>query len=162
MLSGLNGRIAAVLDGGDTETGLESTIIGFDDDQPVVLREGVYPVPDDMARATDAEKEGAVNAPGQLASHYAPSGAVRLDATTAEPGEWHLGFGDVVGDVSLSATGDLKEAAARLFALLHEADANAVQWIAVAPIPDAGLGRAINDRLRRAAAPRQGPSVVLV
>ena len=155
VLGGLDGRIAAVLDGGETTAGLESTIIGFEAGVPVVLREGVFPVPDDMARATQAEEvAGKVKAPGQLLSHYAPSGTVRLNAEVVEPGEWHLGFGAIAGDVSLSPSGDLKEAAARLFALMHEADARGVARIAVAPIPDQGLGRAINDRLRRAAAPR--------
>ena len=154
VLSGLEGRVAAVLDGGTTEAGLESTIIGFGASGPVVLREGVYPVPDAMARATSGDTDEAVQAPGQLRSHYAPLGRVRLDAETAEPGEWHLGFGAVPGDVSLSAAGNLAEAAAALFARLHEADARGVARIAVAPIPDKGLGRAINDRLRRAAAPR--------
>ena len=77
-----------------------------------------------------------------------------MNVSKAAPGEWHLGFGDIAGDVSLSPRGDLAEAAARLFALLHDADRRAVEAIAVAPIPDTGLGRAINDRLARAAAPR--------
>ena len=151
VLVGLEGRIAAVLDGGATAAGLESTIVGFEDGAPVVLREGVFQVPEGMARKTGGK---GISAPGQLASHYAPEGAVRLNAREAEPGEWHIGFGDVAGDVSLSEKGDLREAAARLFALLHEADAKGVARMAVAPIPEEGLGRAINDRLRRAAAPR--------
>lgn len=153
VLSGLDGVIDAVLDGGETSAGLESTIIGFSDGVPVVYREGVYQVPDSMVRVT-AAKGDAVNAPGQLASHYAPKGQVRLNAPYADAGEWHLGFGAVAGDVTLSATGDLREAAANLFALLHQADVLGKVSIAVAPIPDQGLGRAINDRLRRAAAPR--------
>lgn len=156
VLAGLTGKIAAVLDGGDTSAGLESTIIGFPEGTPVVYREGVFQVPNDMARLTKAT--GATGhdtrAPGQLASHYAPLGRVRLDALTAEPGEWHLGFGAVAGDLTLSATGDLREAAANLFAMLHKGDALGKVAIAVAPIPDHGLGRAINDRLRRASAPR--------
>ena len=153
VLSGLGGRIEAVLDGGETVAGLESTILGFENGAPVVLREGAFVVPDTMARAMSGG--GTVSAPGQLASHYAPNGQIRLDVNEARPGEWHLGFGPVAGDVSLSARGDLREAAARLFALLHEADAKGTTNIAVAPILDQGLGRAINDRLRRAAAPRQ-------
>ncbi len=148
--SGLGGKIAAILDGGATAQGLESTILSFPG--PVVLREGSYPVPDDMPRQTD--EKGRLRAPGQLVSHYAPSGQVRLDAETAAPGEWHLGFGDIKGDVSLSTSGDLTEAAANLFRSLHEADAKGATHIAVAPIPHTGLGRAINDRLKRAAAPR--------
>ena len=149
--SGLEGRISAVLDGGQTPAGLESTIIGFQVDEPVVFREGAFPVREDLARL--APKAG-VTAPGQLATHYAPLGRVRMNAESAETSEWHLGFGDVAGDVSLSSSGDLREAAAALFSRLHEADARGETQIAVAPIPDVGLGRAINDRLRRAAAPR--------
>jgi L-threonylcarbamoyladenylate synthase len=95
-----------------------------------------------------------VEAPGQLASHYAPSKPVRLDAADSAPDEYLIGFADVAGDSSLSQTGDLEEAATRLFDLLHRADASEKARIAVAPVPDAGLGAAINDRLRRAAAPR--------
>jgi len=94
----------------------------------------------------------AIEAPGQLASHYAPGKPVRLDAPTAQADEFHIGFGDVAGDVTLSASGDLDEAAARLYALLHEAAASQQKRIAVAPIPHDGIGTAINDRLRRAAA----------
>jgi L-threonylcarbamoyladenylate synthase len=89
--------------------------------------------------------------PGQLDSHYAPSKPLRLNATTAEPDEWLIGFGPVAGDDTLSATGDLTEAAARLFAALHRADAAEKPRIAVAPLPSEGVGEAINDRLRRAA-----------
>lgn len=149
VVRGLGDKIAAVLDDGPTDAGLESTILTFPG--PVVLREGAYAVPDDWPRQTDGK---ALSAPGQLQSHYAPKASVRLNATEARPGEWHIGFGDVPGDVSLSPSGDLVEAAARLFALLHEADAKDVTTLAIAPIPDTGLGRAINDRLRRAAAPR--------
>jgi L-threonylcarbamoyladenylate synthase len=92
-----------------------------------------------------------VTAPGQLESHYAPNKALRLNATEAAFDEWLIGFGDVAGDVSLSATGDLVEAAAKLFDLLHAADANHRPKIAIAPIPIDGIGEAINDRLRRAA-----------
>ena len=93
----------------------------------------------------------AITAPGQLESHYAPSKALRLHATEANSDEWLIGFGDVPGDVTLSASGDLVEAAANLFDLLHAADANASPRIAIAPIPLEGIGEAINDRLRRAA-----------
>ncbi|NNE81027.1 MAG: threonylcarbamoyl-AMP synthase [Silicimonas sp.] len=154
VLRGLDGRIAAVLDGGATTAGLESTIIGFSGDAPVVLREGAFEVPDSMPRQTAAKQTNEVQAPGQMTSHYAPKGTVRTNVVAPRPGEWHLGFGDVQGNVSLSPNGDLAEAAARLFACLHEADARGAMRIAVAPIPDTGLGRAINDRLARAAAPR--------
>ena len=93
-----------------------------------------------------------IEAPGQLASHYAPSKPLRLDAVDAAADEYLIGFGAVAGDASLSPSGDLVEAAARLFDLLHQADASAKPRIAVAPVPDEGLGAAINDRLRRAAA----------
>jgi L-threonylcarbamoyladenylate synthase len=95
-----------------------------------------------------------VEAPGMLASHYAPHQPVRLEATTAAAGEYHIGFGPVTGDATLSASGDLTEAAARLFDLLHVAEASGRPAIAVAPVPRHGLGLAINDRLQRAAAPR--------
>jgi L-threonylcarbamoyladenylate synthase len=131
---------------------LESTIIGGHDDRLRLLREGAYVPAVELLRDTDAED--APRAPGQLASHYAPKASVRLDATEAEEGEFLIGFGPVAGDLTLSAKGDLVEAAARLYAALHEADAKEVTRLAVAPIPDHGLGRAINDRLRRAAAPR--------
>jgi L-threonylcarbamoyladenylate synthase len=89
-----------------------------------------------------------------LASHYAPRQPVRLNAVTAAREEFHIGFGAVAGDASLSAAGDLVEAAARLFDLLHTAEASGRAAIAVAPVPAHGLGLAINDRLQRAAAPR--------
>lgn len=152
VLSGLDGKIDAVLDGGPTPAGLESTIIGFLDDQPRLLREGAYVPRADLQIETS--HESAPRAPGQLASHYAPKASVRLGATKAEAGEFLIGFGPVAGDITLSESGDLVEAAANLYAALHEADARGVTRLAVAPIPDEGLGRAINDRLRRAAAPR--------
>ena len=99
-------------------------------------------------------REGRIEAPGQLASHYAPAKPLRLEADKAEPGEWLIGFGAVAGDDTLSASGDLDEAAARLFDALHRADGQPRPRIAVAPIPSEGIGLAINDRLRRAAAPR--------
>jgi L-threonylcarbamoyladenylate synthase len=95
-----------------------------------------------------------VEAPGQLASHYAPAKPLRLEATTAHADEWMIGFGAVPGDDNLSPSADLEEAAARLFAALHRADSQPRPRIAVAPIPQDGIGLAINDRLRRAAAPR--------
>lgn len=159
VLDGLSGRIAAVLDGGPCEVGLESTIV-LADPQPVLLRPGGVPVEaleavlgEALAVGGDADKP---LAPGQLMSHYAPEAGVRLDAVTALPGEVLVGFGAVKGEVNLSETGDLVEAAARLFQTLREADrlAGPGGRIAFAPVPETGLGRAINDRLRRAAAPR--------
>ena len=93
-----------------------------------------------------------IEAPGQLESHYAPTKPLRLNAPTAAPDEWLIGFGPMACDVNLSERGDLTEAAARLFDLLHEADQNDRPRIAVAPVPIGGLGDAINDRLKRAAA----------
>ena len=155
--AGLAGRIEAVVDGGACPVGVESTILGLAG-APVLLRPGGVPVEAletvlGSAVALHAETD-APRAPGQLRSHYAPGAAVRLEATAPRPGEAMLGFGAVAGDLTLSATGDLVEAAANLFHHLHALDAGAAEGIAVAPIPETGLGRAINDRLRRAAAPR--------
>ena len=157
VMQGLSGRIEAVLDGGGCAVGLESTIIGFAE-QPTLLRPGGLPIEaieaglgQPLAHRTQADP---LTAPGQLLSHYAPGAAVRLNATTRRPGELLLGFGTVTGDLSLSPSGDLTEAAANLFDHLHALDARNATTIAVAPIPETGLGRAINDRLRRAAAPR--------
>ena len=159
VLDGLSGRIAAVLDGGPCAVGLESTILLADPD-PILLRPGGLPVEALEAelgtRLASAAPAAKPTAPGQLASHYAPDAAVRLDATSARDGEVLVGFGAVKGSLTLSDTGDLVEAAARLFQTLREADrlAGPGGHIAFAPVPDTGLGRAINDRLRRAAAPR--------
>jgi L-threonylcarbamoyladenylate synthase len=100
-------------------------------------------------------REGRIEAPGQLASHYAPAKPLRLDVTAPSPDEWLIGFGSIEGDDNLSRAGDLHEAAARLFDALHRADSGHRPRIAVAPIPSDGIGLAINDRLRRAAAPRE-------
>ncbi|SDC45696.1 translation factor SUA5 [Sphingomonas sp. YR710] len=153
----LAGRIPMILDGGPTAVGIESTIIGVDENEIRLLREGPITA-SDLTAATGLEIQaaipGRIDAPGQLSSHYAPAKPLRLNALTAQPDEYLIGFGPVAGNISLSATGDLIEAAARLFALLHSADEQAERRIAVAPIPTIGLGAAINDRLRRAAAPR--------
>ncbi|UWR23082.1 L-threonylcarbamoyladenylate synthase [Sulfitobacter sp. S190] len=154
--AGLDGQIDAILDGGPCTVGVESTIVGFDDETPVLLRAGgitAEAIEDVLQRPLANDGGGSITAPGQLASHYAPRGRVRLNARAPEPGEVMLGFGDVAGDMTLSATGDLCEAAARLFDALHQLDASG-HAIAVAPIPQHGLGIAINDRLTRAAAPR--------
>ena len=158
VMAGLSGRIAGVLDGGACGVGLESTIIGFGDGPPQLLRAGGVPAEEIEAvlGRTLAAAGEAITAPGQLASHYAPEARLRLNATAAREGEVLLGFGDAPGAaINLSPAGDLTEAAARLFAALHELDGRAAA-IAVSPIPETGLGRAINDRLRRAAAPRPG------
>lgn len=157
VLDGLSGRIEAVLDGGPCEVGLESTIVGFDP-APVLLRPGGLPVEAVEAAlggpiATRQTNAG-INAPGQLSSHYAPDAALRLNADATRPGERLLGFGHVDAVLNLSPSGDLVEAAANLFRYLHQLDDDGDAPIAVSPIPDHGMGRAINDRLRRAAAPR--------
>jgi L-threonylcarbamoyladenylate synthase len=155
--AGLAGRIAAVLDGGACDVGVESTIVGLTDG-PILLRPGGLPaeaVEQALGEALARQGEGEpVTAPGQLASHYAPGATVRLEAENRREGEVLLGFGKVACDLNLSASGDLTEAAANLFAHLHALDETG-QPIAVSPIPETGLGRAINDRLRRAAAPRE-------
>jgi L-threonylcarbamoyladenylate synthase len=149
VLLSLDGRIPLVIDGGATALGLESTIVAFTGGPPRLLRPGPVDVPDAVAART-----AQVEAPGMLASHYAPAKPLRLRATERRDGEWLVGFGPVAGDSSLSQSGNLAEAAARLFDLLHEADAAPASAIAVAPIPVQGIGSAINDRLQRAAAPR--------
>jgi L-threonylcarbamoyladenylate synthase len=149
VLKSLDGRIPLIVDAGPTERGLESTIVAATDGQIRLLRRGPVEVPG----AIEAET-AEIEAPGQLASHYAPSKPLRLNAAEATQDEFMIGFGKAGGDVNLSANGDPVEAAARLFELLHVADGSANPRIAVAPIPDEGLGAAINDRLRRAAAPR--------
>ena len=151
----LESRIELIVDGGPTAVGLESTIVMVDGDTLRILRPG--PITADRIAAVSGldvseRQSAAIEAPGQLAQHYAPSKPVRLDATEAREGEWLIGFGTIAGNVSLSPTGDLAEAAARLFELLHQADAGAMPRIAFAPVPEEGLGTAINDRLRRAAA----------
>ncbi|MFX0546813.1 L-threonylcarbamoyladenylate synthase [Roseovarius sp. S1116L3] len=156
--AGLDGRIAAILDGGACDVGVESTILGLTG-APTLLRPGGLPAealeaalgaPLALRAAGDA-----ITAPGQLSSHYAPNAPMRLNADTGHPGETLLGFGGTEGAaLDLSRSGDLVEAAANLFDHLHQLDKGGTKAIAVAPIPDKGLGRAINDRLRRAAAPR--------
>jgi L-threonylcarbamoyladenylate synthase len=167
VLADLRGRIELILDGGPTRMGLESTIVACLG-EPVLLRPGALareeiervigqplatpaPIPDDAPMA-----------PGQLASHYAPRARLRLDATSVVPGEGLLAFGPTLPPgaehamrvLNLSARGDLIEAAANLFSYLRALDA-AVAGIAVMPVPHEGLGEAINDRLARAAAPRE-------
>ncbi|NJC34101.1 L-threonylcarbamoyladenylate synthase [Sphingomonas jejuensis] len=152
----LAGRIPLVIDSGATPVGLESTIVALDAHGWRLLRPG--PITRDalaalLGPASQNENAG-IEAPGQLASHYAPAKPLRLNAVTADTDEWLIGFGTVSGHATLSAAGNLQEAAATLFGCLHEADASGLGSIAVAPVPDLGLGEAINDRLRRAAAPR--------
>jgi len=148
VLKSLGGRIPLIIDAGATERGIESTIVAATGGPLRLLRRG--PVEVDAEPASGS----AIESPGQLASHYAPSKPLRLQAHAAEADEFLIGFGAIEGDANLSAVGDLVEAAARLFDLLHHADASPKSRIAVAPVPDEALGAAINDRLRRAAADR--------
>ncbi len=146
VLASLGGRIELILDDGATPAGIESTIV--DPARGLILRPG--PITAEQLGLARGPEGGAITAPGQLSSHYAPGKPVRLEATDRRAGEWLIGFGGVAGDDTLSASGDLVEAASRLFDALHRADASDAAAIAVAPVPDAGLGEAINVRLRRA------------
>ena len=155
--AGLGGKIAAIVDGGSCSVGLESTIVGVGQ-QATLLRPGGLPreaLENCLGTPLQLAPMGsAPMAPGQLSSHYAPRATIRLNAITPEPDETLLGFGAVQAPLNLSRTGDLVEAAANLFHALRELDESGVQKIAVSPIPETGLGAAINDRLKRAAAPR--------
>lgn len=161
VTASLGANVDLVLDGGPTSLGLESTIIGFDDDRPILMRPGAIerePI-EALVGSLQTFEGKAVTAPGQLRSHYAPRTPIRLNAWTIADDEALLAFGPQVPANAkfvrnLSPSGDIREAAANLFAMLHELDAANSICIAVMPIPEAGLGEAINDRLRRAAAPR--------
>ncbi|WP_137703033.1 L-threonylcarbamoyladenylate synthase [Marimonas lutisalis] len=155
VAASLSGRIEAILDAGPCGVGVESTIVGLTG-TPTLLRPGGL-AREEIESALGlslADHAGPITAPGQLSSHYAPGASVRLDAAEKRPDEKLLGFGPVPGaDLNLSPAGDLVEAAANLFAMLHAIDDGETP-IAVSPVPETGLGLAINDRLRRAAAPR--------
>jgi len=149
-----------ILDGGACTVGLESTVLDISGDRPRLLRPGsvtreqIEALVGPVALAVDGDT---ISAPGMLASHYAPTAAVRLDAREVRDGEVGLDFAGQLGaGLDLSPAGDLVEAAAALFAHLRRLDRPGVGAIAVAPVPKTGLGAAINDRLRRAAAPRTG------
>src|ERR1700730_11805151 len=169
VLADLRGRIDLIVDGGPAPMGLESTIIACID-APTLLRPGalsrtaveqVLPLKDPPCTATGEEDEVPL-APGQLASHYAPRARLRLNAERVDAGEALLAFGPApikgagraVAMLNLSRGADLIEAAANLFSHLRALDACGASSIAVMPVPEVGLGEAINDRLRRAAAPR--------
>lgn len=177
VVASLGGRVALVVDDGATEAGLESTIVlerevlrpgpvtaemlsshffpgggrgpGVEVDEESAGLDNNPPTP--RSRPSPGKEEWGIIAPGQLDSHYAPVKPLRLDATSAAPDEYLVGFGPVAGDTTLSAAADLSEAAAALFDALHRADAAPAARIAVAPIPRTGIGAAINDRLKRAA-----------
>ena len=160
----LGGGIALILDGGATAHGLESTVLDARGQAPVLLRPGAVTAETieavlGMPLERHANDTAQPSAPGQLASHYAPHASVRLDARDVRPGEALLAFGANApaapgAAINLSPHGDLIEAAANLFAALRALDKTGAETIAVMPIPETGLGEAINDRLRRAAAPR--------
>lgn len=154
--AGLDGKIPLIIDDGQTGVGIESTIVGIAGNKITLLRPGSITA-DEIADAAGApvldRDSSTITAPGQLASHYAPKAPLRLGATAAD-GAFLLGFGAIDGNLNLSAKGDLAEAAHNLFDYLRRADEHASGGIAVAPIPNEGIGIAINDRLKRAAAPR--------
>ncbi|WP_305097566.1 L-threonylcarbamoyladenylate synthase [Croceibacterium aestuarii] len=154
VVASLGASVAAVIDGGICSRGLESTIVALRDNGWQLLRPG--PIGEAEIASVLGEplplQGGAIEAPGQLAQHYSPGKPLRLGAQAAQAGEFLIGFGALKGDCTLSATGDLAEAAARLYQCLHEAAASAKPRIAVAEIRETGMGAAINDRLRRAAA----------
>ena len=156
VLKGFGGRVP-VLDGGPANAGVESTILAVTGDTVTQLRAGALTREEAEAligqKIGVAQEGGPVTAPGMLASHYAPNARLRIHVEHPEPDEAYLAFGDRRGTLNLSPTGDLHEAARNLFSMLHQLDA-AADRIAVAPIPGTGLGEAINDRLKRAAAPR--------
>ncbi|MEH6660335.1 MAG: L-threonylcarbamoyladenylate synthase [Parasphingorhabdus sp.] len=152
----LGEKAPMILNGGPCEQGIESTIIAIADENFRILRPG--PITQAQLEAIAGKpsilaKTGKIEAPGQMLSHYAPSKPLRLNATTAALDEYHIGFGPVSGDRNLSPQSDFAEAASLLFAVLHDADASGKPRIAVAPIPDHGIGIALNDRLGRAATP---------
>ena len=158
----LGDRVALILDGGRSSVGLESTVLDLSGEAPTLLRPGGVGLEEltELLGPIAAPVSGRPKSPGMLASHYAPALPLRLEAVAARPGEALLAFGPEVppgfAQVEwLSRAGDLAEAAANLFAMLRRLDRPAFAGIAVMPIPEHGLGRAINDRLRRAAAPRK-------
>jgi L-threonylcarbamoyladenylate synthase len=168
VMAGLAGRVDIILDGGRCDSGVESTVVDCSGDKAVILRPGGITREElaaclvrsglELATTIPASGSGQPASPGMLASHYAPRAALEMNVTHARPGMELIGFGDIQGagtdTANLSPAGDLVEAAANLFDMLHRADAHDSKIIGVAPIPTDGIGEAINDRLRRAAAAR--------
>ena len=157
VISRLNGKIEGIISGHSSKIGLESTIISFLP-EPSILRFGAIDETDisellglDLKKKRKDEK---ISAPGQLSSHYAPKGSIRLNSKVFKKNEVSLGFGKILCDLNLSREANLAEAAANLFDYLHRLDEMGAEKIAVSPIPEEGIGIAINDRLRRAAAPK--------
>ena len=161
----LGGRVGFILDGGPATFGLESTIIGFEADRAVLLRPGSIPR-EEIEGVTGPLKtfeDTKIRSPGQLTSHYAPRARLRLNAGSVREGEALLAFGPTVPfgasrTLNLSPSGELREAATNLFAMLRALDSAGARTIAVMPVPATGLGEAINDRLTRAAAPKGSPT----
>ncbi len=154
---GLGGKVSMILDGGPCAVGVESTVVSFLEGKATLLRPGGLAgdvIEDALGFGLLESTNGVMHSPGQMESHYAPNAAMRLNAEVAINGEAYLGFGKFGLEHNLSPSGDVVEAAANLFRMLHELDALKPERIAVAPIPMNGLGEAINDRLKRAAAPR--------
>ncbi|MCA1909290.1 MAG: threonylcarbamoyl-AMP synthase [Magnetospirillum sp.] len=155
----LGDRVGLIVDGGPCRVGVESTVLDLSTPRPTLLRPGGVTA-EQLEQALGEplacphQDPQAPKSPGMLASHYAPGLPVRLDAVSAAAGEALLGFGAMDATLNLSPAGDLEEAAANLFAFLRRLDDSRFTGIAVAPIPETGLGAAINDRLRRAASPR--------
>lgn len=156
VAASLGARVPLVVDGGACIAGIESTIVALRPDGGwQVLRPG--PITSAQLAAVlgqgeAADEERGIEAPGQMTSHYAPGKPVRLNVAQKAADEFYISFGPAGGDTTLSRSGDLAEAAARLYAALHEAAGAPQPKVAIAPIPDEGIGAAINDRLRRAAA----------
>lgn len=143
-----------ILDGGPCQSGVESTIAAIRGDDYQILRHGPITreeLESALGKAAISAAHDRIESPGQMLSHYAPSKPVRLNVAKPDTQEYHIGFGAIHGDHNLSESGDLAEAASKLFAALHHADSSASTGIAVAPIPETGIGAAINDRLQRAA-----------
>lgn len=154
VAASLSGRVPLVIDSGNTERGLESTIVALRPDGWQILRPGPITqeeIADVLGPMLQGSTEG-IEAPGQLASHYAPGKPVRLDAEDRRDGEFRIGFGPDEGDYNLSPGGSVEEAAANLYSALHAAAASDKRRVAVVPLPRDGIGIAIADRLRRAAA----------
>lgn len=153
VLKNLNKKIDAIIDGGSSSVGVESTIVTFQP-QPTILRAGAI-TPKAISNEIGSkihhyDKKEPIIAPGQLKSHYAPNANLRLNAIDWKQGEKKLGFGNVKCDLNLSKDKSLTEAAQNLFNFLHLLDSSDPRTISVSPIPNEGIGLAINDRLRRA------------
>jgi len=159
VLDDLGDRIELIIDAGPCSGGVESTVLSIDGNRATLLRPGVIPVEAFVPFVSDLrlpDKKAKPIAPGMLESHYAPRAKLRLNATKRRQDEVFLGFGatDIKADMNLSETANLEEAARKLYACLRTLDALDKAVIAVAPIPMRGVGQAINDRLKRAAAPK--------